>query len=101
MTREEFERQQAAGAAAADEAMRALAGGSYRVTIPGLRHNSFSDMALFDPGTPDERRRRMQIIRDYARAFCDQVLLSNEQTLLDATPGPYPEVKVERFGPGD
>jgi predicted dienelactone hydrolase len=99
LSREEFDRQMVASRVRADEAMRTIAGGSFRVTIPGLRHGSFTDMAMWDPGTPDERSRRIQIVRDYVRAFFDKTLLDNPQTLFDAAEGPYPEVKVERFEP--
>jgi hypothetical protein len=56
-------------------------------------------MAMWDPGTPDERSRRIQIVRDYVRAFFDKTLLAQRQTLLDAADSAYPEVKVERFAP--
>lgn len=82
-----------------DDVMRTIAGGSFRVTIPGARHVSFSDEALLDPGTPAERQRRIQIIRDYLRAFFDKTLVGKSDTLLDAATGPYEEVTVARFEP--
>jgi predicted dienelactone hydrolase len=99
LTREAFDKQMADSAARADEGMRTIAGGSFRVTIPGLRHGSFSDMAIWDPGTTDERHRRIQIVRDYVRAFFDKTLLDKGATLFDAAGSPYPELKVERFEP--
>ncbi len=99
MGREEFNRQMALSSQRANGGLRTIAGGSFRVTIDGVRHQSFSDMAVWDPGTPDERNRRMQIIRDYVRAFFDKTLRGWKQTLLDAEASPYSEATVERFEP--
>ena len=42
---------------------------------------------------------RIQIVRDYSRAFLDKVLRNDERTLIDSDASPYAEVTVERFGP--
>lgn len=101
ISRDAFERQQAETAQRIDHAMRSVEGGSYRVTIPGMRHEHFSDMALWDESTPGEqRRRRIQILRDYTRAFFDKTLRGQEATtLFDAPQSAYAEVTVERFEP--
>jgi len=97
MTREKLDRNRAETMKRVDEAMRTIAADSYRVTIPGVRHNSFSDMAIWDNDPLEVRYRRMQIIRDYVRAFFDKHLSSRSDTVLDASQGPYSEVTVERF----
>jgi dienelactone hydrolase len=97
MTREVFERQRAETIRRVDAAMRTIAADSYRVTIPGVRHNSFSDMAIWDNDPLEVRYRRMQIIRDYVRAFFDKHLSNRADTLLDASQGPYSEVTLEKF----
>lgn len=99
LTREEAERRMRENTKRVDDAMRTVAGGAFRVSIPGARHQSFADTVVLDPGTPAERNRRIQIIRDYVRAFFDKVLLKKERTLLDGESGPYPDVTVERFKP--
>ncbi len=97
MTHEEFNRLTADRVTQVDDAMRSIAGASFRVTIPGVRHRSFSDLAAWDVGTEEERHRRMQIIRDYVRAFFDKTLLGKPHTLLDMETSACAEVKVERF----
>ncbi len=97
MTREQFDHQRTQAIQRTDAAMRTVAGGSYRVTIPGVRHNSFGDMGIWDPDSLEVRYRRMQIMRDYVRAFFDKHLIARTDTLLDASQGPYPEVTLERF----
>ena len=99
ISRAEYDEQMAAGGKRADAAMNSVAGGSFRVTAPGIRHASFSDMAIWDSDGLEARYRRFQIVRDYSRAFLDKFLRNDEHTLLDADAGPYAEVKVERFGP--
>ena len=99
VSRDEFEQQSAAQAQRVASLMRAIDGGSYRVSIAGTRHQSFGDAAIWDPGTPQERVRRIQIMRDYVRAFFDKFLLDNEKTLLDETTGESDMVTVERFQP--
>jgi predicted dienelactone hydrolase len=99
MSRVQFEEQLAVNTKRVDELMSGIDGGSFRVTAPGIRHGSFSDMAIWDPDSLEARHRRIQIIRDYSRAFLDKVLRNDEHTLLDSDASPYAEVKVERFGP--
>ena len=100
MTREVFERQRAETIRRVDDAMRTIAADSYRVTIPGVGHNSFSDMAIWDNDPLEVRYRRMQIIRDYVRAFFDKHLSNRADTLLDASQSPYAEVTLQKFQGG-
>jgi pimeloyl-ACP methyl ester carboxylesterase len=99
MSRAYFEEGMAAMTKRANELMNSVDGGSFRITAPGIRHVSFSDMAMCDSDSLEARRRRIQIIRDYSRAFLDKVLRNDEHTLIDSDASPYAEVMVERFGP--
>jgi hypothetical protein len=97
LTREEFHRQMAAATERANDAMRTIAAGSYRVTIPGVNHASFGDMAVWGAGKDEDKDRKIQIVRDYVRASCDKILKGRTETLLGADDGPYSEVRVESF----
>lgn len=99
ITREQFDAQMAEGQRRSDAALGSIAGGGYRVTAPGIRHGSFSDMAIWDPDSLEARYRRIQIVRDYTRGFLDKFVRGAENTIYDADSGPYAEVKVERFPP--
>lgn len=98
VTREEFDKQRAEMIKRVNGAMSSIKGGAYRVTIRGVRHGSFGDMAMWDLGPIEERQRRIQSIRDYTRAFFDKHLKGQGGTLIDAEKGPYAEASVERFG---
>ena len=84
-----------------DATMEKTGRGSYRVSLsmPGVSHDSFSDLAMFGaeshPAKRQEAVRNLQTIRAYTRAFFDESLRGARQTVLDrdAAPG----VKVERF----
>ncbi len=69
MTRAEFESQMTDATKRANGVMQAIAGGGYRVTIEGVRHNSFGDLVMWDLVPLEVRRQRLQSIRDYLRAF--------------------------------
>ncbi len=97
LTREQFEKEMAAMKKKVHDAMASIPGGAYRVTIRGVRHGSFGDMAMWDLGPIEERQRRVQSIRDYVRAFFDKQLRGQADTLLDAAASPYAEVTVEQF----
>ena len=99
MTRAYFEEGMAAMTKRANELMNNMDGGGFRVTAPGIRHVSFSDMAICDSDSLEARHRRIQIVRDYSRAFLDKVLRNDEHTIIDSDASPYAEVTVERFGP--
>lgn len=97
VTRAEFERKVEMQQKKYDAPMRTIAGGSFRVTVPGATHQSFSDTVLWVGADPRQHFRRTQIIRDYVRAFFDKFLKSKDETPLDAATSPYEEVTVERF----
>jgi predicted dienelactone hydrolase len=98
-SREDVERQLAEIDDRVRAKLQSVAGGSYRVTIPGIKHDSFSDMALWDAEPVDARLRRVNLLRDYLRAFFDKTLRGDRDTLLDAERPPDDAVKVERFAP--
>ena len=56
-------------------------------------------MAIWDLDSLEARHRRIQIVRDYSRAFLDKVMGNDDRTLIDSDASPYSEVTVERFGP--
>lgn len=84
-----------------DATMEKTGRGSYRVSlsIPGVSHDSFSDLPVFEAASDTAKREQaignLQTIRTYTRAFFDESLRGSRQTVLDreATPG----VNVERF----
>ncbi len=98
MSRAYYEEGIAATTKRANELMNSMDSGSFRVTALGIRHVSFSDMAIWDSDSLEARHRRFQIVRDYSRAFLDKMLRNDEHTLIDSDASPYGEVKVERFG---
>jgi dienelactone hydrolase len=99
ITRADFERNVETQAQRANDLMRTIGGGSYRVTIPGATHQSFSDTVLWVAADPKPHHRRVQIMRDYVRALFDKHLRGSADTILDAPQGPYEDVSVERFQP--
>ena len=99
VTREQFDKTVADQARRYETLMQTISGGSYRVTVPGATHQSFSDGVLWIAANPKEHQRRTQIIRDYTRAFFDKYLRGANDTMLDAPARPYENVTVERFMP--
>jgi D-alanyl-D-alanine carboxypeptidase len=77
--------------------------GSYWVTVTGLQHMDVTDLPLLsstlNPFTAAARRRKLQIVRAYLRAFFDQYLMDKPCALLNGRSNEYPEVVVQRFGP--
>ena len=80
---------------------RSVKGGSYRVTLNGATHQSFSDSPLLASGVdPDDlafRLRIVRIVRDFTVAFFDTHLKNHPTQLLRGALTNYPEVTVERF----
>jgi len=80
---------------------RSVKGGSYRVTLNGATHLSFSDSPLLasDVGLDDLafRLRVARIVRDCTLAFFDTHLKNHPSQLLRGALTNYPEVTVERF----
>jgi len=103
MTRDQFERGRTETLNRENELMRSVQSGSYRVTIRGATHESFSDEPLLLWTNEEEKianQKRMQIVREYVRTFFDKYLRNTKATVLDGPLVPsYPEVTVERFGP--
>lgn len=97
VSRQQAEQQAAEEDARVRQLLSTVAEGCYRVTVPGIRHVSFSDMLLWDAEPAELRLRRVQILRDYVRAFFDKTL-RGQGSLLDEPAGPYAEVTIERFG---
>jgi predicted dienelactone hydrolase len=99
ISRAEFDRETAKGKQRADASLASISGGSFRITLPNIQHNSFTDMVIWDPDSLEARHRRIQMIRDYTRAFLDKFLRGDPQTLLDSDSSPYTDVTIERFQP--
>jgi pimeloyl-ACP methyl ester carboxylesterase len=81
---------------------RSVKGGSYRVTLNGATHLSFSDNPLLASDRLDDlafRLRVARIVRDWTLAFFDTHLKNHPSQLLRGALTNYPEVTVERFEP--
>jgi len=101
------------GSFALQSIYRSFLADTYRLTIEGSKHNSFSDIALFpslfvndsDKKTLPvqktlgsiEPKRAMEIINTYAVAFFNKYLKNQDQTLLKEASSDYPEVKFEFY----
>ena len=106
LTRAEWEAGTAQAAARQADLLSSVAGGSYRVTVPGAQHVSFTDGPLLLGGrftSGGLASRHMEIIRWYARAFFDHHLASDESACLLTALAELPEAVFESFcsGPGD
>lgn len=70
----------------------------YRIILHGTTHFSFTDKSLFSrikplsPGGAIAPGRQILIVRSYALAFFEKVLLGRTSPLLDSRTSPYPEV---------
>jgi len=80
-----------------------IAPGSYRVTLDGATHDTFSDLPLLSSKIDLQalafRFRMLRIARSYALAFFDRHLKNQTVQLLDGASTDYPEVTLERFEP--
>jgi pimeloyl-ACP methyl ester carboxylesterase len=89
-----------------DEALAALKGGAYRVSVEteGFNHRSFIDTNLWlaDDKAPtmSNRLKNLEIVRTYTRAFFDKYLKGTKNTVLDNGPAADPDsrIRVDRFG---
>lgn len=85
------------------ELLKSVKSGSYRITISGSRHQSFSDEPFIygssDANVKAANLRRAEIICLYTLAFFDQHLKNRNSNLLNGSSGGYPEIAVERFSP--
>ena len=77
---------------------------SYRVTIKGAEHGSFSDETYPMPDKDGLAARRLQYTqaaRTYILAFFDQTLLGKDAQVLKTVPSDLSEiVQTEKFGSG-
>ncbi|MCD9025019.1 alpha/beta hydrolase family protein [Cohnella silvisoli] len=76
----------------------ALAGGGLSLLIPGSKHASYSDLALFSPwlglGGADPRRDH-RIINEFSVAFFDRYLKGKDDSELQRLAAKYPEVNYK------
>ncbi|HEU4389123.1 MAG TPA: hypothetical protein VFV34_15080 [Blastocatellia bacterium] len=81
--------------------LKTVKSGSWRVTLSGATHQSFSDELLVlnfgDATARAENRRRTEIIRAYTVAFFDHCLKGRNSKLILSPTNDYPEAAVERF----
>jgi predicted dienelactone hydrolase len=101
ITRQQFEKARAQTIARDDELMRSVKSGSYRVTINGATHESFSDEPLLSPATDAEAAQKLKLVkmvRAYVLAFLDCYLRDKTSKSLDSLNKLYSEVTVDRFG---
>lgn len=100
-TREKVERARNDASNRVADVLKTVKSGSYRVTLSGATHSSFSDEPLVisfgDEKLKAANRRRTEIIRFYTLAFFDQHLRGRNSNLLKGPSNDYPEVTVERF----
>ena len=88
-----------------DDALAAMPGGSYRVSVKtaGFTHRSFIDGAVFKASDDADRAalaqqvRNLEIVRGYTRAFFDKHLKGMHNTVLDQESTLDARVKVDRF----
>jgi hypothetical protein len=103
MTREQVDKMRERERIRAADSLKTVRSGSYRVTLRGANHQSFSDESLIlpfgDANAKAANRRRTQIIREFTLAFFQQSLKHRNSTLLNGSTSDYPEVVVERFSP--
>lgn len=82
---------------------RKVASGSYRVTLAGAIHLTFSDVPSFTPNidleTLASRFRMIRIVRSYTLAFFDRNLKKENPQLLQGGSSDYPEITIEQFRP--
>jgi dienelactone hydrolase len=99
ITQSQLEKARAKQRAKQDHLLGSVRGGSYRVSIPGAIHASFSDEPFWEPGGADTKRRVATIVRKCTRAFFDKELLGSEDELSRDLPPHLPEIVVDRFLP--
>ncbi|WP_152396622.1 alpha/beta hydrolase family protein [Paenibacillus guangzhouensis] len=76
----------------------ALAGGGLSLLIPGSKHASYSDLALFSPllglNGPNPRRDH-RIVNEFSVAFFDRYLKGKDDSALRGLAAKYPEVNFK------
>jgi dienelactone hydrolase len=84
-------------------AIFASAPAGYQVTIKGVRHFNFTDLAVgFNPAVhllgvlgPIDGARGLRISADYLAAFFDETLKGQDSPLLHGSSASYPEVEFQ------
>jgi len=92
----------AAVAARDKQRMESLKTDSYTMILAGATHDTFSDVPLLLPATDEEsaaHRKRIQIVREYLRAFLDRYLGTEPKTLLDRATPAYSEIEIADHSP--
>ncbi|WP_409344673.1 alpha/beta hydrolase family protein [Paenibacillus sp. MBLB4367] len=77
---------------------RALAGGGLSLLIPGSKHASYSDLALFSPLlglSGADPRREHRIVNEFSVAFFDRYLKGKDDSALQGLAAKYPEVHFQ------
>jgi len=81
---------------------RRINSNSYRVTLNGASHLTFSDLPLnssqLDLQTAALRFRLLRTVRAYTMAFFEQTLRGQNSDLMNGASSEFPEVTIERFG---
>jgi hypothetical protein len=89
MTRVQVEKMRERERTRASDALKTVKSGSYRVTLRGATHQSFSDESLIlpfgDANAKAANRRRTKIIREFTLAFFEQSLRRRNSTLLNGS----------------
>lgn len=71
---------------------------SYRITIEGATHSTFSDEEIISDPNADRPRELLDFTRTYLRAFFDEALRENESPLLNTAPADR-AIQIETFSP--
>lgn len=81
-----------------EKSSHALAGGGLSILIPGSKHASYSDLAIFSPllglGGADPRRDH-RIVNEFSVAYFDRYLKGKDDSALQALAAKYPKVKFK------
>jgi len=75
-----------------------VSGRSYRITIEGATHATFSDEEIISSDNASRPRQLLDVTRAYVRAFFDQVFTGKENALFSSPP-PASVSQIETFTP--
>lgn len=73
-------------------------GRSYRITVQGATHSTFSDEEIISDANAARPRQLLDFSRMYLRAFFDEAFSENESPLLNAAPADR-AIQIEPFSP--
>jgi hypothetical protein len=103
MTRQQWEQNKDRSESRVNGYFGKINSNSYRVTLYGASHQTFSDLPLVssevDLQTAASRFRLIRTVRAYVLAFFKRTLRGDNSDLLNGASSDYPEVTIERFGP--